>query len=77
MPIQKKTKIIAQKRPTPSSPDAFTGKVYLEKLRAIWNDDDVTYSDEELIRIREWLYAISEVIVSVVNGQNTSKIITP
>lgn len=51
--------------------DVFTGKVSLEKTRAIWNTKHKTYTDEELIRIREWMYAIAEVIIHTVRKSKT------
>ncbi len=38
-------------------------KVPLHKLQAIWNDESVTYTEEELFRIREWLYVMAEVTI--------------
>jgi len=56
--------------------DIFPDKVPLEKLRVIWNDDDVQYSDEQLYKIREWLYALTTVILHVVEKQaKNSKVI--
>jgi len=56
--------------------DVFPDKVSLEKLRVIWNDDDVQYSDEQLYKIREWLYALTTVIIHVVEKQaKNSKVI--
>jgi len=49
--------------------DIFPDKVPLEKLRAIWNDDDVQYNDEQLYIIREWLYALTKVIIHVTEKQ--------
>jgi hypothetical protein len=56
--------------------DIFPDKVPLEKLRAIWNDEQVQYSDEQLYKIREWLYALTRVIIHVKEKQaNNDKII--
>ena len=45
--------------------EIFPDKVPLEELRKIWNDRDVRYTDEQLVQIRGWLYAMAEVIVRV------------
>ena len=42
--------------------DEFHGKISLEKLGEIWNDKETTYSEDELIKIRDWLYVITSVI---------------
>ncbi len=56
-----KTKIIDIK----TKEEIFPDKVPLEELREIWNDKETQYTDEELEKIRNWLYAIAEVMVSV------------
>lgn len=56
-----KTKIIDIK----TKEEIFPDKVSLEELRKIWNDEHRQYTDEELERIRNWLYAMAEVIVKV------------
>ena len=68
-------KIIELKRERTA--DVFTNKVPIEKLQGIWNDETVTYTDEELIRLREWIYALSEVIIAVSNNRNTPTQIIP
>lgn len=45
--------------------DVFPDRIPIEKFRAIWNDDKVQYSDEQLFKIREWLYAMCNVALSV------------
>jgi hypothetical protein len=52
------------------SPD----KVSLPVLRKIWDDEQHIYTDEELVKIREWLYVIANMIISVsqrVEKENT------
>ena len=43
----------------------FPNKVPLEELRKIWNDKETQYTDEQLNKIRDWLYAMAEIIVRV------------
>ena len=43
------------------SPD----KVSLPALRKIWDDEQHLYTDEELVQIREWLYVVANMIISV------------
>lgn len=45
--------------------DALPDKVSLDILKKIWNDDQHSYTDEELKKIREWLYVIAKVTISV------------
>ena len=45
--------------------EIFPDKVSIEELRKVWNDKSREYSDEELERIRNWLYSMAEVIVKV------------
>ncbi len=35
--------------------DAFTDRVSLEVMRSIWNDKEDTYTDEQLLKMREWV----------------------
>lgn len=57
-----KTKIIDLTTRTELFPD----KVPLSELRAVWNDKNRPYTDEELQRIQSWLYVLAEVVVRVV-----------
>jgi hypothetical protein len=43
--------------------DPFPDKVSLEQLHKIWDDERYTYTDDELMRIREWLYAIAAIAI--------------
>lgn len=45
--------------------DPFKDKICLEALKKIWNDENGFLTTEELIRIREWLYAMAAVIIKV------------
>lgn len=56
-----RTKVIDLK----TKEEIFPNKVSLEELRKIWNGKNKQYSDEELERIRNWLYSMAEVIVNV------------
>ena len=50
-----------------SSPaEVFTDRISIEQMRRIWNDKKVQYTDDELLRIREWLYTMAGVVVQVV-----------
>lgn len=60
--MSKKAKVIDIK----TGEELFTDKVSIEELRKIWNDDKRKYTDEELEKIRNWLYTMSEVIIRVV-----------
>ena len=45
--------------------DPFPNKMSLDELRKIWNDEDCLYTDDELMRIREWLYTTATIIIAV------------
>ena len=54
--------------------DPFPNKVSLDELRRIWNDKHYTYTDDELMRIREWLYTVAAIAIRLTkektNGDN-------
>jgi hypothetical protein len=52
--------------------DIFNDKVPIERLREIWNDETTQYSDEELYKIRDWMYAMAGVIIQVAEKQTPS-----
>lgn len=52
----------------------FPEKVSLDKIRNIWNDDKVQYTDEQLFRIREWIYTITGVILRIAEKQGMSTV---
>jgi hypothetical protein len=58
-----KTKVINLK----TKEEIFPDKVSIEELKKVWNDKERQYSDEELERVRNWLYSMAEVIVKVTN----------
>lgn len=45
--------------------DALTGRIGLEGMKNVWNNDKVIYTDEQLLKIREWLYTMASVIIQV------------
>ncbi len=47
----------------------FPEKVSLDKIRKIWDDDQVQYTDEQLYKIREWVYAMAGVILDIAEQQ--------
>ena len=42
--------------------DLFPDKVPLEVMKKIWNHKDNQYSDKQLLKMREWVYLLMEVI---------------
>lgn len=64
-----KSKVVKLTSKTPVIPwlpeDNFSQKISLETLRKIWNDDQKEFSDDELIRIRDWLYMYANLVVSI------------
>lgn len=57
--------------------DVFPDRISIDKFREIWNDEQVQYNDEQLYKIREWLYAMCNVALTVAEEQfeNRNKII--
>ena len=45
--------------------DSLCEKVSLQQLRAIWNDELHSYTDDELIKIRDWLYSVAKMVIAV------------
>jgi hypothetical protein len=45
--------------------DSLSEKVSLQQLRAIWNDELHSYPDDELIKIRNWLYSVAKMVIAV------------
>jgi len=45
--------------------DPFPNKMSLDELRKIWNNEYCFYTDDELMRIREWLYTTATIIIAV------------
>lgn len=43
----------------------FPDKVSLSAFRKIWDDEQHVYTDDELIKIREWLYMAANIVISV------------
>jgi len=45
----------------------FAVGITIGQMRKIWNDENITYTDEQLIRIMEWLYAMAEIVIGTLN----------
>lgn len=50
--------------------DVFSDRVSLAELRKIWNGKNRQYTDDELYRIREWLYVLADVVVNVIENKD-------
>ncbi len=55
--------------------DAFTDRVSLEVMRSIWNDKEDTYTDEQLLKMREWVYVLADVIFKASKKKERNNII--
>ncbi len=42
--------------------DEFHGKISLEVMRSIWNEKGKEFTDEQLLKMREWVYLLVETI---------------
>jgi hypothetical protein len=49
----------------PVAIDLFPNRTPLKKLRAIWNEHQEPCTDGELLQIRDWLYMLADVSVSI------------
>jgi hypothetical protein len=56
------------KKPKPQLPDIFSHRVSIAELRRIWDSKNGRYTDDELYRIREWLYMVADVVVDVIEN---------
>ena len=45
--------------------ESLPEKVSLQQLKAIWNDELYSYTDDELIKIRDWLYSVAKMVIAV------------
>jgi hypothetical protein len=62
--MKNKLKAIPQNSNTGET-DSLTDKVSLQQLRAIWDDEHRSYTDDELIKIRDWLYSVAKMAIAV------------
>lgn len=44
--------------------DYSGGKLSLEDMREIWNDEGDTYSDKQLLELREFVYVLHRIIMN-------------
>lgn len=45
--------------------ESLSAPVSLQQMKAIWNDEHSTYTDDELIKIRDWLYLVAKMVIAV------------
>ena len=45
--------------------ESLSEKVSLQQLKVIWNDELHSYTDDELNKIRDWLYSVSIMVIAV------------
>ena len=55
--------------------DVLTDRVPLKIMRSIWNDNDNQYSDEQLLKMREWVYLLADVIFDTAKEKKRNNII--
>ena len=65
---QQSTKSESTAKLIPFPENSYNTRVSIEQLSAIWNADEITYSDAELLIIRDWLYTMADVIIEVINS---------
>lgn len=63
--MRNKLKAIPQNSNSDETEGCLPAKVSLQQLRAIWNDEHHSYTDDELIKIRDWLYSVSKMVITV------------
>ncbi len=67
-----KTKIIEHPQLPNNPPEE---KISLEKMRELWNDEKGSLADDELIRVRDWMYVITGVIIRVIQKMKQQALI--
>jgi hypothetical protein len=55
--------------------DVLSDRVPLKIMQSIWNDKDNQYSDEQLLKMREWVYLLADVIFDTAKERKRNKII--
>jgi hypothetical protein len=67
---RKKAKIAKQARDNNihQLKEAFTDRISLEEMRSLWNDEQGSLPDEDLIRVRDWVYVITGIIIRTVTA---------
>jgi hypothetical protein len=63
--MKNKSKVIPKNSNTDEPETCLTAQASLQQLRAIWNDEHHSYSDGELIKIRDWLYSVARMVITV------------
>lgn len=41
----------------------FPNRMPLDEVKAIWNDDQECYSNEDLLRLRDWFYMVADLVI--------------
>ena len=55
--------------------DVLPDRVPLKIMQSIWNDKDNTYSEEQLLKMREWVYLLADVIFDLAKRKKQNNII--
>ena len=58
-----------------SNQDIFSQRIPLQVLKEIWNSNCDEYTDSELIKIREWLYALAELAIEMYSNPKYENLI--
>lgn len=53
----------------------FGNKLPIEEIRKFWNDDDIKYTDEELLKMGDWFYCLAEVVLNIYYHPRYEKLI--
>jgi len=53
----------------------FDDRISIGEVRKIWDDDDIKYTDKELLKIRGWFYVLAEVVLKIYYDPNYEKLI--
>ena len=55
--------------------DLFPNRISLEIMRNIWNDNCNNFSDEQLLKVRDFAYLLMGAIIKVAKEKSTNNII--
>lgn len=53
--------------------DNLDGRLTLEVMGKIWNDDGNTFSDKQLMQLREFVYVLHRAIIGIYQRKKCSK----
>lgn len=53
--------------------DNLDGRLPLQVMRKIWNDEGNTFSDKQLLQLREFVYVLHQAIIGIYRRKKCSE----